>query len=48
MSEKTIRAMSRLVLDLIQLPIYGSFVTEMIILVVGSGLRTYWGDPWNR
>ena len=40
--------LERFVLDFVQLPIYGSFVLEMIILVVGHGPRSYWRDPWNR
>ena len=38
----------REVLDLVQLPIYSSFVFEMLVLLVGQGVRTYWRDPWNR
>ena len=38
----------RVVLDLIQLPIYSSFIFEMIVLLIGSGPSTYWQDPWNR
>ena len=38
----------RVALDVVQIPIYGSFIFEMLVLVVGGGPATYWQDSWNR
>jgi hypothetical protein len=38
----------RVMLDIIQLPIYASFIVEMGVLLVGQGINSYWKDPWNR
>lgn len=38
----------RLILDIVQIPIYSSFVVEMVVLLVGQGFHSYWSDPWNR
>ncbi len=38
----------RIYLDIIQLPIYASFLMEMLFLVLGHGLKKYLGDAWNR
>ena len=38
----------RVILDLVQLPIYTSFIVEMVVLLIGEGFHSYWSDPWNR
>ena len=38
----------RVILDIIQLPVYASFIVEMVVLLVGRGFNSYWKDPWNR
>ena len=40
--------LERVLLDLIQLPIYGSFIFEMLVLIVGHGFRCYWSSNWNK
>ena len=37
-----------MILDIIQLPIYASFILELGVLLVGQGINSYWKDPWNR